>query len=620
METKTQASICANGIENIWNCNFDASVEELREIFMTQIRLDIADDRSLLDPDESPPIVILRIAFHLVYKAFLTGNRNHVQPALDGLDNAQTLIDDQRKKYLNAVESAAESIPVLGGLLGALWSPVQALTNKSLDATGLRVDTTKYGERMVQCALAAEALSQLYRCALLFMSGKIMSGLQAAHKSYRNFLALPDPDNTESNYVRDAKNFGLGFWSVLLSYLPAVERAGFNAAALSTGVSREVGLSMLEACMARIETRTILPTVAVFGFVLLDLMRAASEGTVVDSVRQACLSSAYLRLKSLPNGNNDNVFADWFLAQIHKRNGEYDKCKQQLMKIMHLIGPRLEGKEFTMERNPAYSVVAAVEEQPSTRSSVHRIRLDLAGTLLVLGEYSSAVAVLEPLCSKGSTYVARGMALMMRAGALAQIDMHDTAIQRAYDEITVLGKEDKSKKSMLGATDGVLTRKVAQDAKRVDKRLALFDMLYIWGHISDAKEQFLHQINTTLNAAYGDIKVRFDSDPNNIDHSEEIAALHLLRGIVAQYLKDDATCEEELRKTIELAENHNFLDPYHIPNALFELGMMYFRQGNTVQAKEAFTRVQNISDEYINDRALPYRAVAPLNILNGKTP
>ena len=146
--------------------------------------------------------------------------------------------------FLSIFRSSTEAIPLVGGLLSTLWSPIQAATNTVADLTGLRSDTTHYSERMVQTALAAEALTQLYRCALLFLSGKSIQGLQAAHSSYRDFLAISE--NTTSPYAKDVRNFGIGFFAVLLSYLPATYRAGFNMIALSTGTSRERGIELMQ--------------------------------------------------------------------------------------------------------------------------------------------------------------------------------------------------------------------------------------------------------------------------------------------------------------------------------------------------------------------------------------
>ena len=109
METKTPPptptpSICAHGISQTFSCNFAASQTTLKALFMSSVRGSLDPSNRSIDPDESPAVIVVRIAFHLVYKAFLTGDKSDIQPALTGLDSAQTLIDQQRSKYLNLIE------------------------------------------------------------------------------------------------------------------------------------------------------------------------------------------------------------------------------------------------------------------------------------------------------------------------------------------------------------------------------------------------------------------------------------------------------------------------------------------------------------------------------------
>ena len=109
METKTPPptptpSICSHGISQTFSCNFAASQTTLKALFMSSVRGSLDPSNRSIDPDESPAVIVVRIAFHLVYKAFLTGDKSDIQPALTGLDSAQTLIDQQRSKYLNLIE------------------------------------------------------------------------------------------------------------------------------------------------------------------------------------------------------------------------------------------------------------------------------------------------------------------------------------------------------------------------------------------------------------------------------------------------------------------------------------------------------------------------------------
>ena len=65
----------------------------------------------------------------------------------------------------------------------------------------------------------------------------------------------------------------------------------------------------------------------------------------------------------------------------------------------------------------------------------------------------------------------------------SKTDSNDTAIKEAYQVMNELAKEDQGSKQGMGSMDNILMRKVTQDVLRIDKRLALYDLLYMWGHI-----------------------------------------------------------------------------------------------------------------------------------------
>ena len=148
---------------------------------------------------------------------------------------------------------------------------------------------------------------------------------------------------------------------------------------------------------------------------MLDVLKASQEGAVLESVRITCLTNAKERLDILKSSNN--IIVDWFLGQILKRNGNYNASKSNLIAIMEKIGPHLEHRPFTLERSANYNI-----HDESVIKSVYRVRFDLSTTLLMTRDWNKAVAVLEPLCTKGSGYVGRAMALMLRASTLSQID------------------------------------------------------------------------------------------------------------------------------------------------------------------------------------------------------
>ena len=202
----------------------------------------------------------------------------------------------------------------------------------------------------------------------------------------------------------------------------------------------------------------------------------------------------------------------------------------------------------------------------------------------------------------------------------SKTDSNDTAIKEAYQVMNELAKEDQGSKQGMGSMDNILMRKVTQDVLRIDKRLALYDLLYMWGHIGLSSKTYLTQINVTLEDAYPGIVSRYENNPNDINSREEMIDYYFLHGVIAVTLFlsgdiSDEVAETDLRKVLELSKGYEFKDPYHVPHALYELGMMYYRQEKKKQAKEVLVRAQKIPEGYLFDRALQFRINGPLDLL-----
>ena len=496
--------------------------------------------------------------------------------------------------------------------MSVLWSPITAVTNATMDITGVRLNGG-YADRMVHAAAAAEASTQLYRCALLMMAGRHVAGLSAAHASYRSFLGIPE--STESQYAKDTRTFGVGFFAVLLSYLPPFYRVSFNSVAISLGTSREDGIAMLETCALQTEKGTVFSVMASLCLALMDIVTSSQQGAFDSQIRERCLKRAKERLTTMTTSKR-NVIVQWTLAQIIKRCGDYNKAKDVCVEIMTTIGPYLEGKTFSLNRTPDYELATNIHANLETNNSfVYRIRMDLASTLMMTNNWEAALAVLEPLTSNDTKYVARGLALMYRAGVLAQLDPNDPKIQVAYDNIQQLSIIDSNKKQMEGQMDIVLHRKALQDSRRKDRRLALFDMLYVLGHFGLASNSYLEQVLGKLNETYEPIHQRFSENEENLDFREEYVALLMLRGSIRQYMLEDEDAERDLLMCVELTRDQLFSDPYHLPHALVELGTLYFRQGKRIEAKTVLLEAQHLPEEYIFDRALQMRVEGPLNMM-----
>ena len=629
-ETKSnnhQPNPCAKGLNESWACNYTQAVTLLRANFMAVLALE-KDSKQKCDPDDSPAVCVLRIAFHLIFKALLTGDDEDVKPALVGLNNAQSIIDAQRSKYLNSVEELAESIPIVGGLMSFLWSPVQNATNSALDATGLRKDSAKHSERMVHAALGADALTQMFRSLVTILSGKMTEGLPLAHASYRSFLSIPS--DTLSGYAKDARNFGIGFYTILLSYIPALYRVGFNAAAGSSGISTQEGLQLLQSCASQTDKQTISPmlsSMALIGVAFWQMMHSKKDGTSEEiATAKQVMANERARLEALnadPMTPN-NVAIQWILVSLDSRKRNFRASAVQLTSIMTAVGPYIENKSFTTTRSSKFSL------NGNSGPAVHRIRINLAIVFLVMSEWDKAFAVLEPCIMNGTGYVGRGVALVLAAGALAQLNPTDPLIDDLYAAIQNLSdySNESGKKSGAGRMDISIKRKLKIDLKRADRRVSLYDSLFLMSYfganmdttnyMDQEEKDWIVSIHTHLQSIHQASLQRYEQNKNDVDASEEMAAILLLLGAVAYENCNgnygDTVGEEHFLQCVAICEEHKFDNNYHLPYALSQLGIVYLRRKNYSQAKECLSRAKNIKKGYTFDSAILHRVIGPLEM------
>jgi tetratricopeptide (TPR) repeat protein len=624
-ETKSSndpRTVQAKGIDESWAGNFDASVKELTEKFMEQLKLERKKDQSC-DPNDSPAVAVLRIAFHLVLKAALTGDGADLEPALEGLNNAQEFIDQQRTDYLNVVENVAESIPVVGGLMSFLWSPVQNVTNSALDATGLRRNGARYNEQMVHAALGADAMSSLFRTIILGFKGEVTECLKSAHSSYRVLLSIPE--DTACSYAKDVRNFGVGFYAILLSYLPPLYRVGFNTAAASVGLNKNDGMNLLREAAQHTNKHTIAPMLATFALLGATYAQINRDGTMEVKKRAAehmISERAFLEQWIADPSIPDNIIIQWILVGLDSRKRNFNGSSKHLINMMTAIGPHIEKKNFTLKRSPSFSL-----NNPSTNTTyVHRIRVNLSIVFVLMGEWEKTIAVLEPCILHDTRYGGRGLALVLTAGALAQLNPTDTLIDEIYETIANFDDIDPDLKSGAGKMDKSLKKKLLMiDMKRVDRKIALYDLLLIMGFYganmdpdsNKCNKKWINSIHANVQDIYNNSKKKFDKNKDDFNAKEEFAACLLLLGATicekdGNY--EDTTAENHFLTCIQIcSEGNAFEKYYHIPYALLQLGNIYMCRKDFNQAKEYYERAQSFKKGYTFDIAIEHRLQGPLD-------
>ena len=156
-----------------------------------------------------------------------------------------------------------------------------------------------------------------------------------------------------------------------------------------------------------------------------------------------------------------------------------------------------------------------------------------------------AFAVLEPCIMSGTGYVGRGVALVLAAGALAQLNPTDPLIDDLYAAIQNLSdySNESGKKSGAGRMDISIKRKLKIDLKRADRRVSLYDSLFLMSYFganmdttnyTDQEENdWIVVIHTHLQSIHQASLQRYEQNKNDVDASEEMAAILLLLGAVA---------------------------------------------------------------------------------------
>ena len=98
--------------------------------------------------------------------------------------------------------------------------------------------------------------------------------------------------------------------------------------------------------------------------------------------------------------------------------------------------------------------------------------------------------------------------------------------------------------------------------------------------------------------------------------SEELLSALLLQGAAVGYARvDDRRAERLLGRVVSLSEQwptSSFADPFHLPFAVYELGLCHTRGRRHKEALASFKRCQKIEKKrgFSFDRALRYRAQA----------
>ena len=328
-------------------------------------------------------------------------------------------------KDQSIVDNALDSIPVAGSVVSMLWSPVQSTMEAVTDLANI----TDSAERKAICIvhLVQKGCSELQKAMMLFLSGHMATGVLELRSAYRAFLSIPE--TTASQWAKDCRCLGLGNFAVMLSFVEPAFAATFNAVSLSFGMTREDGMLLLKAASDRCTTNYNIATViANISLSVLKLVKHAQlAGSSDVDARLSALSDARAILQTLLDIDADNFLGQWVFSHILRRMSDFENATAVMKSVFDKIALEYEQDASCNRRRVGTRTVS--QKQMDRRDCVaFRIRFELAQCHIIRLQYEKAMNILTPLIDDDSDYTAKGMALMLSAGATACLGNHSESI------------------------------------------------------------------------------------------------------------------------------------------------------------------------------------------------
>ena len=568
------------------------------------------------DTDGADPVIpALGLALCPVIESLISGSNVTLSRALEACDACiDGDIADQRSRNQSVVDNALDSIPIAGSMMSLLWSPLQLMGDTMADLANGTDSADR--ESHLQCASGAEGILRSIKSILLFMMGSTTRAVLELRSAYRAFLAIPE--STTSEWARDCRSLGLGNFAVMLSYVEPAFAATFNAVSLSFGMSREDGMALLDAasnrCVAKYNVPTIFATISLSMLKLVQHARLAGN-TRKSQARAQVLLDAKVCIQKLLQVDSRNMFGNWLMSHILRRMSDFEGATRVVEAMFDDIVCRYENTT---------AVEAGTEAKGDTETLnrvAFRLRFELAQCHVIQLKYAEAVAILMPLVSDASNYTAKGMALMFCGGALACLGQHGASIAM-FQKILAFGSDGED--APVGPMDLVLIRKARVNCTRSNVASTLFmhELTYFLGYTAITGSATLRSVFADLTHTLASTRARFEavgkaegSRASGRSVEEYMVAL-FLTGAVGSGLHQDDIAIQHLTRVLELADDYAgdasiTVDPYYVPFAKFELGMLHLRGGRPKMAVCMFEESRKQTD-FTFGQALWYRSQGPL--------
>ncbi|XP_067106489.1 tetratricopeptide repeat protein 39B-like [Osmerus mordax] len=502
----------------------------------------------------------------LVMQAGMTFDPSDMELALVALKEALRTCQKFRKR-----SSIAETITYY-------WykQPSDNLTEEEMHAE------LCYAEVLLQKA----ALTFLDESVISFIKGGIK--IRNSYHIFKDCQVMSNFNNIEHMkshaHFRGGVNMGIGSFNLMLSLLPArvlrlMEYLGFNG-------DREVGLSQLREGAANGNLRSILSTLTLLMFHLYI--------TVILGTGETNLTEAEALLEPYKSKFPNGALILFYTARIAVLKGDFTFGQEKFL--------------------------ACIGTQQEWRQIHHLCYWELMWAHCFQQEWLEAYRYANLLCKESKW--SQAIYVFQKASILSMLP--EEARQRTGEDVEELFRQVEGLQLRFAGksipTEKFASKRAARYSAQPPVKLVIpaLEMMYVWngftivGQRADLTENILATIQEAEDA------LRDQPNPS-VHHVDDQCVVQLLKGLCLRHLGrlDQA---EDCFSLLLSSESRIKYDHHLVPFTMYELGLLYQKQGNQEKAVTFIQNAKHNYKDYSMESRLHFRIHAALNSMDPKTP
>ncbi|XP_046900771.1 tetratricopeptide repeat protein 39B-like [Hypomesus transpacificus] len=385
-------------------------------------------------------------------------------------------------------------------------------------------------------------------------------------------------------HFRGGVNMGIGSFNLMLSLLPArvlrlMEYLGFNG-------DREVGLSQLREGAANGSLRSILSTLTLLMFHLYI--------TVILGTGETNLTEAEALLEPYKSKFPNGALILFYTARIAVLKGDFTFGQEKFL--------------------------ACIGTQQEWRQIHHLCYWELMWAHCFQQDWLEAYRYADLLCKESKW--SQAIYVFQKASILSMLP--EEARQKTGEDVEELFRQVEGLRLRFAGksipTEKFASKRAARYSAQPPIKLVIpaLEMMYVWngftivGQRADLTENILATIQEAEDA------LRDQPNPS-VHHVDDQCVVQLLKGLCLRHLGrlDQA---EACFSLVLSSESRIKYDHHLVPFTMYELGLLYQKQGNQ---EKAVTFIQNAKlnyKDYSMESRLHFRIHAALNNMGPKTP